>query len=153
MLFSKPSYCYFAPASGALMDWVDHLSPQIHIESHSIVNLCLAFHLETSLFTLYWASWKNLDGSQVSFLFTGNDRKHIPGLMSSSWVLEAELFLKLLEPSVGLVYLMCLMLALFNPDRVLAFLYCLFEVFFFILKQLMAGTDRFHCWPVGPALP
>ena len=42
----------FIPASGGNMDWLGHLLPQIHIKSHSNVNLYHVFLLE-GLLMLY----------------------------------------------------------------------------------------------------
>ena len=62
-----------------LIRWIDggHLPPQIHIESHSNINVCPVFHLNADL-QCTEPFRKKSDGSQVSSLFLGNSRQHIP---------------------------------------------------------------------------
>ena len=69
------------------MDWPDHLPPQIHVESHFIVNLCPLFYMKVYLWHTE-AFGKMLDGSHVSSLFLGNKRQHMPvgSKTISSWV-------------------------------------------------------------------
>ena len=42
-LFLQHHAAIFIPVFGEKMDQQGHLSPQIHIESHSIINLCTVF--------------------------------------------------------------------------------------------------------------
>ena len=56
------------------MDWQCHVPPQIHIELHSSVDLCPVFYLKDYL---YCTEPKKLDGSQVSTLFLGNNKKYM----------------------------------------------------------------------------
>ena len=39
----------FIPLSGGKTDCPGHLPPEIHVESHSSVNLCLVFYLKAYL--------------------------------------------------------------------------------------------------------
>ena len=38
--FYSASFCYFHSMSGGQTDYLGHIFPQIHFESHSYVNLC-----------------------------------------------------------------------------------------------------------------
>ena len=48
-LFLQHYAAVFIPISGGKVDQLGHLPPQIHIESHSSVNLCPAFYLKAYL--------------------------------------------------------------------------------------------------------
>ena len=48
-LFLLHNAAIFVPLSGGKTDWLGHLPHQIHIESHSNVNLCPAFYLKAYL--------------------------------------------------------------------------------------------------------
>ena len=48
-LFLQHNAAIFVPVSGGKTDCPGHLPPQIHIESHSNVNLCLVFYLKAYL--------------------------------------------------------------------------------------------------------
>ena len=48
-LFLQCNAAIFIPISGGKTDHLGHLPPQIHIESHSSVNLCLVFYLKAYL--------------------------------------------------------------------------------------------------------
>ena len=77
-LFLHCHVATFVPASASKMDKLGHLSPQIHIESHSNVNLFHLFYFKVYLW--YTKSFrKKSDWFQVSCLFLGhNNRLHIP---------------------------------------------------------------------------
>ena len=73
--------------SGGKTDCLGHLSPQIHIESHSNVNLCPVFYLKAYL--RHTESFRTKpDESCVNSLFLGNNRQHLPVCAKtiSSWV-------------------------------------------------------------------
>ena len=68
-------------------DHLGHLPPQIHIESHSSVNLCPVFYLKAYL--RHSESFRmKPDGLHVIPLFFGNNRQHQPVCAKtiSSWV-------------------------------------------------------------------
>ena len=73
--------------SGGKTDHLGHLAPQIHIEPHSNVNLCPVFYLKAYLRHTESFQMKP-DGSRVTSLFLGNNRKHGPVCAKtiSSWV-------------------------------------------------------------------
>ena len=73
--------------SGGKTDHLGHLPPQVHIESHSNVNLCPVFYLEAYLRCTESFRTKP-DGSCVTSLFLGNKRQHQPVCAKtiSSWV-------------------------------------------------------------------
>ena len=48
-LFLQCHAAIFIPISGGKTDCLDHLPPQIHIESHTNVNLCSVFYLKVYL--------------------------------------------------------------------------------------------------------
>ena len=48
-LFLQHHVAIFIPFSGGKTDFPGHLPPQIHIESHSSVNLCPVFYLKAYL--------------------------------------------------------------------------------------------------------
>ena len=75
------------PLSGGKTDCLVHLPPQIHIESHSIVNLCPVFYLKAYLTHTESFRMKPV-GSRVTSLFLGNNRQHWPVCAKtiSSWV-------------------------------------------------------------------
>ena len=77
----------FIPLSGGKRDCLGHLPPQIHIESHSSVNLCPVFYLKAYLRCIE-SFRKKSDGSQMTSLFLGNNRQHWPvsAKTISSWV-------------------------------------------------------------------
>ena len=58
----------FIPLSGGKTDHLGHLPPQIHIESHAIVNLCPVFYLKAYLRHTEPFRMKP-DGSLVTSLF------------------------------------------------------------------------------------
>ena len=67
-LFLQHHAAIFVPLSGGKTDCPGHLPPQIHIESHSSVNLCPVFYLKAYL--RHTESFrKKSDGSQVTSLF------------------------------------------------------------------------------------
>ena len=76
--------------SGGKTDNLGHLPPQIHIESHSNVNLCPVFYLNAYL-RCTESFRKKPDGSRVTSLFLGNNRRHWPVCAKtiSSWVRKA----------------------------------------------------------------
>ena len=60
-------YCHsaiFIPMSGGKTNFLGHLPPQIHIDSHSNVNLCPVFNLRSTE-----PIWMKPDGSHVTSLF------------------------------------------------------------------------------------
>ena len=63
--------------SGGKTDHLGHLPPQIHIESHSNVNLCPLFYLKAYLRCTESFRTKP-DGSCVISLFLGNNMLHRP---------------------------------------------------------------------------
>ena len=69
------------------MDLPGHIPPQIHIESHSNVNLCPVFYLKAYLCHIE-PSRKKVDGSHMCPLFLCNNRQHMPlyANIISSWV-------------------------------------------------------------------
>ena len=87
-LFLQRNAAIFVPLSGGKTDPLGHLPPQIHIESHSNVNLCPVFYLKAYL--RHTESFrKKPDGSRVtSSFFLGNNRQHQPVCAKtiSSWV-------------------------------------------------------------------
>ena len=67
-LFLQHNAAIFIPISGGKTDRLGHLPPQIHIESHSNVNLCPLFHLKAYL--RHTESFRmKPDGSCVTFFF------------------------------------------------------------------------------------
>ena len=86
-LFLQHNAAIFVPLSSGKTDRPDHLPPQIHIESHSIVNLCPVFYLKAYLRRTE-SFRKKPDGSRVTSLFLGNNRQHRPVCAKtlSSWV-------------------------------------------------------------------
>ena len=48
-LFLQHYAAIFIPVSGGKMDWLAHLPPQVHIESHCNVNLCPVFIVKVYL--------------------------------------------------------------------------------------------------------
>ena len=64
-----------------------NLPPQIHIESHSNVNLCPVFYLKAYLRCTESLKMKP-DGSRVTSLFLSNNRQHqlVCAKTISSWV-------------------------------------------------------------------
>ena len=86
-LFLQHNAAIFIPLSGGTTDHLGHLPPQIHIESHSNVNLCPVFYLKAYL--RHTESFRmKPDGSRVTSLFLGNSRQHQPVCAKtiSSWV-------------------------------------------------------------------
>ena len=68
-------------------DQLGHLPPQVHIESHSNVDLSPVFYLKAYL--RHTESFRmKPDGSHATFLFLGNNRQHQPVCAKtiSSWV-------------------------------------------------------------------
>ena len=86
-LFFQHNAAIFIPLSGGKTDCPGHLPPQIHIESHSNVNLCPFFYLKAYLRCTESFRMKP-DGSRVTSLFLGNNRQYCPGCAKtiSSWV-------------------------------------------------------------------
>ena len=68
---------FFIPLYGGKTDCLGHLPPQVHIESHSNVNLCPVFYLKVYLRCTESFRTKP-DGSHVTSLFLGNSRQHRP---------------------------------------------------------------------------
>ena len=69
-LFLQHNAAIFVPLSGGKTDCLGHFPPQIHIESHSNVNLCPVFYLKAYL--RHTESFRmKPDGSQVTSLFFG----------------------------------------------------------------------------------
>ena len=67
-LFLQHNAAIFIPMSDGKRDHLGHLPPQIHIESHSSVNLCPVFYLEAYL--RHTESFRTKpDGSHVTSLF------------------------------------------------------------------------------------
>ena len=86
-LYLQCNAAIFIPMSGGKTDCLGHLSPHIHIESHSNVNLCPVFYLKAYL--RHTESFRTKpDGSHVTSLFLGNNRLHWPACAKtiSSWV-------------------------------------------------------------------
>ena len=76
-LFLQHNAAIFIPMSGNKTDHLGHLTPQIHIKSHSNVNLCPVFCLKAYL--RHTESFRmKPDGSHVTSLFLGNNRQHWP---------------------------------------------------------------------------
>ena len=67
-LFLQCNAAIFIPMSGGKTDHLGHLPPQIHIESHSSVNLCPVFYLKAYLRCTESFRMKP-DGSHVTSLF------------------------------------------------------------------------------------
>ena len=67
-LFLQHHAAIFFPLSGGKTDHLGHLPPQIHIESHSNVNLCPVFYLKAYLRRTE-SFRKKSDGSRVTSLF------------------------------------------------------------------------------------
>ena len=67
-LFLQRNAAIFVPLSGGKTDLPGHLPPQIHIESHSNVNLCPVFYLKAYLRRTE-SFRKKPDGSRVTSLF------------------------------------------------------------------------------------
>ena len=86
-LFLQCNAAIFVPLSGGKTDYLGHLPPQIHIESHSSVNLCPVFYLKAYL-RCTESFRKKSDGSRGTSLFLGNNRQHQPVCAKtiSSWV-------------------------------------------------------------------
>ena len=63
----------FIPLSGGMTDHLNHLPHQIHIESHSNVNLCPVFYLKVYLMHTEPFRTKP-DGLHMTSLFLGNNR-------------------------------------------------------------------------------
>ena len=85
-LFLQHHAAIFILLSSGKTDHLCHLPPQIHIESHSNVNLCPVFYLKAYLKHTESFSTK-LDGSHVTSLFLGNNRQHWPVCAKPiSWV-------------------------------------------------------------------
>ena len=86
-LFLQPHAAIYIPVSGWRTDWLGHLPPQIHIESHSNVNLCTVFYLKAYLRHTEPFRQKP-DGLHVTSLFLGNSRQHkmVCAKTISSWV-------------------------------------------------------------------
>ena len=86
-LFLQCNAAIFVPLSGGKTDHLGHLPPQIHIESHSNVNLCPIFYLKAYLRCTKSFRTKP-DRFCVTSLFLGNNRQHWPvcAKSSSSWV-------------------------------------------------------------------
>ena len=69
-LFLQHHAAIFIPLSGGKTDHPGHLPPQIHIESHSNINLCSVVYLKAYL--RHNESFrKKSDGTQVTSLFFG----------------------------------------------------------------------------------
>ena len=86
-LFLQYNAAIFIPASGGKMDWLGHLPPQIHIESHSSLNLQPVFYLKA--YVQHTEPFrKKPDRWHVTSLILGNNRQHRPGCAKtiSSWV-------------------------------------------------------------------
>ena len=76
-LFLQCHAASFIPMSGGKTDHLGHLPPQIHIVSHTNVNLCPVFYLKAYLRHTE-AYRKKCDGSCVTSLFLGNNRQCRP---------------------------------------------------------------------------
>ena len=76
-LFLQHNAAIFIPMSGGKTDHLGHLPPQIHIESHSNVNLYPVFYLKAYLRCTESFRMKP-DGSCVTSLFLDNNRQHWP---------------------------------------------------------------------------
>ena len=76
-LFLQHNAAIFIPLSGGKTDHLGHLPPQIHIESHTNVNLCPVFYLKAHLRCTEPFRMKP-DGSHLTFLFLGINRQHWP---------------------------------------------------------------------------
>ena len=94
-LFVQHNSAIFIPMSGGKPDCLGHLYPQIHIESHSNVNLCPVFYLKAYLRCTESFRMKP-DGFHVTALFWSNDRQHWPVCAKtiSSWVRKFFVLLK-----------------------------------------------------------
>ena len=86
-LFLQHRAAIFIPLPGGKTDSPGHLPPQIHIESHSNVNLCPVFYLKAYLRHTEPFRMKP-DGSHVTSFLGGNNRQHRPVCAKtiSSWV-------------------------------------------------------------------
>ena len=85
-LFLQHHAAILIPMSGGKTDHLCHLPPQICIESHFNVNLCLVFYLKAYL--RHTESFRKKSGGLcVTSLFVGNNRKHMPVCAKtiSSW--------------------------------------------------------------------
>ena len=85
--FLQHNAAIFISMPGGETDHLGHLPPQIHIESHSNVNLCPVFYLKAYLRCTESFRMKP-DGSLVTSLFLSNNRLHWPVCAKtiSSWV-------------------------------------------------------------------
>ena len=86
-LFLQHHAAIFTPLSGGKTDYLGHLPPQIHIESHSNGNLCPVIYMKAYLRHTEPFRTKP-DGLHVTSLFLGNNRQHRPVCAKtiSSWV-------------------------------------------------------------------
>ena len=86
-LFLQCNAAIFIPMSGGKTDCLGHLPSQVHIESHSNVNICPVFYLKAYLRCTESFKTKP-DGSHVTSLFLGNNRQHWPvhAKTISAWV-------------------------------------------------------------------
>ena len=86
-LFLQCNAAIFIPMSGGETDCLDHLPPQVHIDSHSNVNHCPVFYLKAYL--RHTESFRTKSGgSCLTSLFLGNNRQHqtVCAKTISSWV-------------------------------------------------------------------
>ena len=86
-LFLQHNAAIVIPLSCGKTDCLGHLPPQIHIESHSNVNLCPVFFYLKAYLRHTELFRKKSDGSRVTSLFLGNNRQHRPVCAKtiSSW--------------------------------------------------------------------
>ena len=87
-LFLQHNAAIFIPMSGGKTDCLGHLPPQVHIESHSNVNVCPIFFILKAYLRCTESFRMKPDGSHVTSLFLGNNGQHWPVCAKTifSWI-------------------------------------------------------------------
>ena len=88
-LFLQHHSAFFIPSYGGKTDQLGHLPPQIHIDSHSSVNLCSVFYFKAYLCHIE-PYRKKSDRLNVTSLFLGNHRQHMPVCAKKNFFLGKE---------------------------------------------------------------
>ena len=100
-LFLQHHAAIFIPMPGGKTDHPGHLCPQIHIESHTNVNLCTVFYLKAYLRHTEPLR-KKPDGSHVTSFILVNSRQHRPvGAKTISFWVRKVLFVAKAHMSPG----------------------------------------------------
>ena len=98
-VFLQQHAAVFIPASSGKTVGLGHLPSQIHIESNSNVNVCTVLYLKAYL----WHTEpfrKESNGSWMSFMFTDNNRQHMPACAKVIFLVKGK-FYTLLRYSLG----------------------------------------------------